>query len=194
MRFKHLRSYSVFFALGFVLSLAILSQGTAKHVVNLGLNLETNDSSFNVEVKVRRADSNFWVTQQTHNLVVNIGLSRVIQLLYGNASDPTNATSAVSLSNDATPLASWTKLPNELTSNGLDRAVGTLGSTVYNAFTVTYTWTSSADSQVLQCSGLHYDPTDDSDNNLVAAATYSQITLDTDDQIQVVWTTSSTSG
>ncbi|MHA1288463.1 MAG: hypothetical protein ACTSPB_13750 [Candidatus Thorarchaeota archaeon] len=125
-----------------------------------------------------------WFT--TENLVTTIGKRRVRNLLYGNATDPTNATSAISLSNDASPNASWTKLPNEITGSGLARTAGTLSVLNSTAFQVQHTFQATAQVQV-QCAGLHWNPTSNSDGNLFAAATFTQVTLNNNDQIQITW-------
>jgi len=73
-------------------------------------------------------------------------------------------------SNDATdpPLASWTILPSEITTNGLDRQTGTYTSTGVGTWNVTVT-KSVTGTQSTQLWGLHWVATDNSDNNLLAA-------------------------
>lgn len=73
-------------------------------------------------------------------------------------------------SNDATdpPLASWTKLPSEITSNGLDRQTGAYTSTGVGTWNVSVTKTVTG-TQSTQLWGLHWVVTDDSDNNLLCA-------------------------
>jgi len=84
----------------------------------------------------------------------------------------TNTSKAIHMSesNDATdpPLASWTILPSEITSNGLDRQAGTYTSTGTGTWNVTKTKTVTG-IQSTQLWGLNWEPTDNSDSNLLAA-------------------------
>ena len=124
---------------------------------------------------------------KSHNIVVTIGKRRVRNLLLGNATDPTNATKYIALSNDASPDASWTKLPNEITGSGLARAAGTVTIINSTAFQVEHKFTASA-TVTVQCSGLHWSPDSGSDGNLFAANTFTQVTLNQNDNITVRWT------
>jgi len=73
-------------------------------------------------------------------------------------------------SNDATdpPLATWTILPSEITTNGLDRQTGAYTSTGTGAWNVSVT-KSVTGTQSTQLWGLHWVVTDNSDNNLLCA-------------------------
>ena len=73
-------------------------------------------------------------------------------------------------SNDATdpPLATWTQLPSEITTNGLDRQTGSYASTGVGTWTVTCA-KSVTGTQSTQLWGLHWIVTDNSNNNLLAA-------------------------
>ena len=98
---------------------------------------------------------------------------------FGNASISTNQTKWISLSNDAAPAATWTKLTNEVAANGFSRALGTvtawLNGTDY-AYNVTKTFTATG-AQQLQCAGLNWNDTPQSDNNLAACASFTQTTF-----------------
>ena len=146
-----------------------------------------------VDVTIYRANGTI-EKYSTPNIVVTIGLKRIRNFLNGNASDPTNATKYITLSNDASPDASWTKLPNEYTSYGLERAEGTVTILNATALKIEHTWTCTADSIQVQCTGLHWDPTSNSDGNLFAVATFTQVTLNTNDQIKIAWTANAKSG
>lgn len=161
--------------------------------VNLQENWADNPVQGQIDVLITRANGSI-EEYSNHNVVVTIGLTRGRDLFYGDASDPTNCTEFISLSNDASASAAWTKLPNELTSNGLDRADGTQSKPDSTSMQVVHTFTSTADSQTIQAAGLHTNPTDGSDSNMVCAANYTQVTLDTNDQIQITWTLTFTSG
>lgn len=100
-----------------------------------------------------------------------------------------NVTAWISLSNDATPLVTWTKLPNEVTANGFDRKLGTVTAWMNgtdHAYNVTYKFTATG-SQQLQCAGSNWNGTDDSDNNLAAAATFAQTTFGIGENLTITW-------
>lgn len=147
-------------------------------------------------VEVRLADGTLVLYEEFEpNLITDIGKKHARNLFASlNASivNSENRTVSLSLSNDTTPAASWTKLPGELTANGLDRK-GPTEVTIdpdYNgtAYTTEYTWTSTADNQDVQCVGVHWWSQDNSDNNLYAAGTFTATTLNTDDTIKITYT------
>lgn len=127
------------------------------------------------------------------NLVVTIGLTRARTLLYGGASDPTNVTDDIALSNDATPLAGWTELDNEITGNGLARADGTESVIDADTYQVVHTFTATG-TETVQCAGLHWASDSGLDNTLFSAGTFTQVTLNNNDQIQITWTIDFSSG
>lgn len=95
----------------------------------------------------------------------------------------------ISLSNDASPVVTWTKLPNEVDANGFSRATGTVvgwasgGDSCWN---VTYQFTASGGQQ-LQCAGLNWVVTGASDNNLFACAAFTQTTFAASDTLTITW-------
>jgi len=100
-----------------------------------------------------------------------------------------NAAMWISLSNDASPLASWTKLTNEVAANGFTRAEGTVSAWTNSgdsAFNITKTFTATGEQQ-LQCAGLNWVSTSDSDNNLFACAAFTQTTFNTGDTLTITW-------
>ena len=148
---------------------------------------------------VKRAGSDEWqLIDENPNIVVTIGLKYLRNVLgFANASwATTNQTVYISVSNDASPSASWTKLPNEITGSGLARSGPDSGypqvinATAYKTMT---TFTASAEVTV-QCSGLHWSPTSNSDGNLFAANTFTQTTLYANDQLKIEWTINLQSG
>ena len=143
------------------------------------------DPAGHVSVKAYR-DGMLFYEYDDHNLIVTIGSKHVRNFL-GFANQTNAAIENIALSNDAAPAIGWTKLPGEITANGLDRAAGTASVVNATAFQVTYTWTATA-AQSVQCTGLHWSVTDDSDNNLFAAASISSVSLQANDQLQVTWT------
>ena len=127
------------------------------------------------------------VTYTNHNLVVNNAKKYMRNILGFNNITNQNATIYMSVSNDATPLATWTKLPGEMTDSGFVKAAGTpivINGTAYNC---TFEWTSTADSVQLQCGGIGYNPTSTSDGDLYAAALFPQTTFDINDKLKLIW-------
>ena len=143
------------------------------------------DPAGHVSVKAYRDGELFYEFDQ-HNLITTEGSTHIRDFM-GWANATNVASIHLSLSNDAVPLTSWVKLPGEITASGLDRETGTPSPVNATAYSVTYTWTASAPASV-QCTGLHWDSTDDSSNNLLAAASISSVSLQANDMLQVTWT------
>ena len=142
------------------------------------------DPSGHVSVKAYR-DGELFYEYEDHNLITTIGSTRIRNILGWD--NQTGATINLSLSKDATPLASWTMLPGEITANGLDRMTGTPLGVNATAYQVTYQWTATA-AQSVQCTGLQWVVTDDSDGNLFAVASISPVSLQANDMLSVTWT------
>lgn len=189
MKKRYVVSHTAVAVAAFIICLALTAPVVQRTTwfVNLSESFKEKDPTGHVDITIFRADGTIEY-YSTHNLVTTIGKTRVRNHLIGNSSDPTNSTDDISLSNDATPSAAWTILPGEMLANGLERADGALTVVNVTAFQVVNAFTSSADSQTVQCSGLHWAVTSNSTGNLFAAATYTQVTLNTNDQIQITWT------
>jgi len=143
------------------------------------------DPAGHVTVKAYR-DGELFYEFDEHNLITTEG-SKHIRDFMGFVNQTNQACIYLSLSNDATPITSWIKLPGEITGSGLTRATGTPSVVNATAYQVTYTWTASAPASV-QCTGLHWDSISDSSNNLFAAASISSVSLQANDMLQVTWT------
>ncbi len=141
------------------------------------------DPAGHVSVKAYR-DGELFYEFDEHNLITTIGSTHIRDFM-GWANQSNFASIYLSLSNDATPLTSWTKLLGEITGSGLARATGT--PTNVNATAYQVTWTASAAVDV-QCTGLHWSATGDSSGNLFAAASISSVSLQANDMLQVTWT------
>ena len=139
----------------------------------------------NVWITVTRANGS--VEQiEFHNLVVTGGKTRARDLLLGSAVNPANATIYISMSDDASPSAEWTKLPNEITNGSFVRSAGaysTLNATAYQSVKIF----TAVGNVTVQCVGLNWDPTSNSDNNLFAVAVFNQTALNKNDRIQIAW-------
>jgi hypothetical protein len=95
----------------------------------------------------------------------------------------------ITLSNDASPVQTWTKLPNELTTGGFGRALGTVTkwtSGTDAAFNVTKKFTATG-AVTAQCAGLQWAVTASSDNNLFTCAAFTQTVFAANDNCTIVW-------
>ena len=143
------------------------------------------DPAGHVSVKAYRDGVLFYEFDE-HNLITTEGTTHIRDFMgWANATDV--ACIYLSLSDDATPLTSWTKLPGEIIGSGLARATGVPSAVNASAYQVTYTWTAGAPVSV-QCTGLHWSITGDSSGNLFAAASISSVSLQANDMLQVTWT------
>ncbi len=140
------------------------------------------DPSGHVSIKAYR-DGELFYEYEDHNLITTNGSRRIRNFLGWD--NETGATQYLSLSDDASPLVSWTELPAEISGNGLARALGTVAVVNSTAFTVTYQWTATG-AQSVQCTGLQWSAS--GDYNLFAAASISSVSLQTDDKLDVTWT------
>lgn len=106
----------------------------------------------------------------------------------GNTTSRT-AVQYISLSNDASPLQTWTKLPNEVASNGFDRQLATVvgwtnaGDSAWN-LTKDFTCTGT---QTLQTAGAQWSATGSSDGNLFACASFTQTAFSAGDHLTIIW-------
>lgn len=129
---------------------------------------------------------------ESGNTITDIGEDWICDWIGLAGADNTTARSAaqyISLSNDGSASAAWTVLPGEVNANGFTRAVGTVTPWVNggdSAFNVTKTFTAS-DTQQLQTAGLNWDDVAESDNNLFAAADFTQTTFSSGDTLTITW-------
>jgi hypothetical protein len=143
---------------------------------------------YNVNVEIAQDTNGITTILESGNLITDIGELFIRNTLCAN-NESDGIVKYISLSNDATPLVSWTQLPNEVTANGFDRNLGTVLGWVNSgdsAWNVTYQFTATAIQQ-LQCAGLNWVVTDDSDNNLFACATFTQTTFNSADTLTITW-------
>jgi hypothetical protein len=129
-----------------------------------------------VNVVLRHSDGTVFYNYTGHNVLTTIGSKFIVWQMA--APSATNMSVYMSLSTDASPLVSWTKLPNELTADGLNRTdalTPTIGScTTTNGpswyYVVSAVWTASGTQAGIVAMGLNWIVTDDSGGNLAAAA------------------------
>jgi len=122
---------------------------------------------------------------ESSNLITTIGLNWIEdQLGDSPATDPAKW---ISLSTDATsPVVGWTQIISEIASNGLERAAGTYASTDDGAWEISHTFTATGTHTDVQLTGLQWASS--GDGNLMAANTFTPVTLTTDDSLTVTWT------
>jgi len=162
---------------------ALLGSSVGSYFANVG---EASGWSGRVVIEVERPSG--IETILVHNVVTVKGKDMVIDSMRaGRNNFAENGAIYISLSNDASPDNTWTKLPNEVTGSGLARAAGTATDVSEIQYTVSKKFTASA-TVTVQCAGLNWVVTSNSDNNLWAAATFAGTTLNANDNITVTWT------
>jgi len=127
-----------------------------------------------------------------HNLLVNQGKDYILELMSGidqvGATPGTDYAKYISLSTNSTaPDASWTVIPDEITSGGLERAAGTCTRNTVGNWTCEHTFTATTSFTGVQLTGLNWNGTAGA-HSLVAAAQFSAVNLEADDQLQIKWT------
>jgi hypothetical protein len=128
----------------------------------------------------------------THNILTTIG-ARLARNVFGFANETATQMKYVALSSDTSPDKSWTKLPSEYTTGGLERKAGTPTVVNTTAFQVVASWTSST-TTTIKCTSLHWDGTSGSDNNMWAVASIPDASVISGDNIQVTWTVNTPDG
>ncbi|MBA7659319.1 hypothetical protein ES703_67296 [subsurface metagenome] len=123
------------------------------------------------------------------NVITTIGKTFIEEHLGIGGASYDDPAKWISLSNDGSSSAAWTKLPVELdNTNGLGRAEGAYASTSPGVWTITYQFTASVAGGTVQTTGLQWLVTLESDNNLMAAKDFTQVTLASGDKLTVTWT------
>ena len=127
-----------------------------------------------------------------HNLLVDQGKDYILELMSGidqvGATPGTDYAKYISLSTNSTaPDASWTVIPDEITSGGLARAEATCTRNAVGNWTCEYTFTPTESFTGVQLTGLNWNGTAGA-QSLVAAAQFSAVNLEANDQLQIKWT------
>ena len=122
--------------------------------------------------------------EESSNLVVTIGFDWMEDQLGDSPSlDPAKWIS-LSLSSSS-PAAGWTQIPTEIAAGGLSRAAGTYSSTGVGVWEIVYEFTATASHTDVQLTGLQSAVS--GDGNLVAAKTFTPVTLAIDDALTITW-------
>jgi hypothetical protein len=172
------------FLLGAILLGGIISNTTDKLGEGLG-------ATGYVVVSVVR-DGNEIYHYEDHNQITEAGIDFIVDQVSGTPSN-TESAQYIGLTTTAiTPDDDDTSLSGEITTNGLQRAQGTLTYTSGTddngaSFTVSRTFTASGSFTGVQGAGLFTDATVGSDT-MVAVNTFSSVNLASGDQLTITWT------
>ena len=123
------------------------------------------------------------------NLLTNAGRDWMIAQVYTNTGAGTRGSGFIALTSDSSGAdATDTSLPSEITTGGLARADATTKSHTAgtNSTTIRHTFTASATHTAVQMSGLFNAA---SSGTLSHENTFTSVTLQSSDTLQVTWTT-----
>lgn len=122
------------------------------------------------------------------NVITNIGERYVRNIIGFDNVTANNATKWISLGN-ATAGVALTKLTTEATTLGFERTLGTVvawqNGTDY-AYNISNKFTATGTIRV-DATGLHWNPTGDSDNNMAAVADITATTFESNDNCTIRW-------
>ena len=165
-----------------LLTLAVASTYQMRPIV---VNEDVGPSG-SVTVKLWR-NGELIVEYTTHNVITTRGSKNIRNILGWNNVTNLNATDDISLGYEIVS-KTLTKLTTEITGSGLVRTSGTATSVNDTAYQTTNTWSSITAPETINATGLHYDPTSDSDNNMIAVASITEVSVIAGDSLQVTWT------
>jgi hypothetical protein len=150
------------------------------------LSIDISTYSFHVSTWIQRAgedEPTFW--SHHAGVLTTIGANWIEDQLGDSPS--TSPADYISLStSSSSPAAGWTQIVSEIASGGLSRAQGSYTSTGDGQWTIDYQWTASATHTDVQLTGLQYGAS--GDGNLLAADTFTPVTLNNGDKLTVTWT------
>jgi hypothetical protein len=143
-----------------------------------------------VSVFLKRANTDTWtpIVVNKHNLLTNGGRDFIHNQAYTNTSAGTQGSRYIAVTTDTgSPAAGDTTLTSEITTNGLGRAAATTNthSAGTNQSTLGITFTASGAHTAVQKSALFNAS---SSGTMTHEATFTSVTLATNDQLQVTWT------
>lgn len=134
-----------------------------------------------------RADGSVEDLGCDHNLLVNAG-AEAIEDAIGSGSG-TSAFNYIGLCNSTAgctaPASGDTAIDNEYTDSGLTRSQGTFGDNGVGNWSVWKTFTATADSLTTNLTGIYNAS---SGTTLLASNSFTEVTLQTSDQLTVNWT------
>lgn len=137
-----------------------------------------------VHYVARHADGSIFFDQTVHNLRTNAGGDAQGSQM-GNTGTQAAACNYIALTNTAvTPAVTDTTLSGEIVANGLSRAQGAWASTSHTSFTITKTFTATG-AQSAQAAGLFNAA---ASGTLCFENTFTQVSLNSTDTLQITWT------
>jgi len=144
---------------------------------------------------IERADGRIEKLECTTNLLVDQGKNFTAELISGldftSATPGTDFAKHISLSSDSSsPNASWTVLPNEITTNGLDRHTGTCAINGVGNFSCWYQFEATGTQSGIHLAGLNWNATDGANTLVAANALSSDVNLESGDKLTINWTVS----
>jgi hypothetical protein len=129
------------------------------------------------------------VLDHKHNQITTIGQAFIVNKL--NAQDINNSNRTLAMvvaSNGTTPDASWTKISDELTTNGFSRnTTGTYTVNGTNGYNVSASWTATGTQNNVQLTGLQWNNASQSDGNLFAAVSFGNQSMMVNDILTATW-------
>jgi hypothetical protein len=134
---------------------------------------------------VTRADGTVEDLGCNPNIVTNAGLNHLKEFLGQGNAGSVNA-SIITVGNGTAPVAGSTTLNNEITDCGFGRRGPTYASIGTGNWSLTYTWTDAS------CNGLVVNTTGlfnaSSGGTMFAGNSFTSVTLQSSDQLNVTWT------
>ena len=176
-----------------VLAAFLLAAVSAAYISMQGMTLSSEPLkvSGHIVLTIHRVDGSIEV-YETDNTVMTNGKTYVRDALTDGATVAEVQYIALSTDTTATPPATWTNLPSEVTGNGLDRATGALSDDGDTGFKVEKTFTATAQQLNIQMSGLCWGANSGGatpdDGTLFAAAHFTSVNLEDGDSLTVTWT------
>jgi len=136
-----------------------------------------------VRLIARHADGTIFYDRTIHNLRTNAGINWQYNQMAGTTAA---VCTYIALSNSgATPAATDTALASEITTNGLARSLGTASHTSNaSSYTLSYLFTATG-TQAAQNAGMFNAS---SSGTLCFENTFTQVSMNSGDTLQVVWT------
>ncbi|MCJ7425096.1 hypothetical protein MUP01_12650 [Candidatus Bathyarchaeota archaeon] len=176
-----------------LIAIVIVSTMAAATLVNVKPNYSVSEvAMYEGKITVIFEQPEQTTTYETHNKVTHIGLERLTDFMENGAAGmrtidgKDNVLKYLSLSNDATPLATWTVLPGEIATAGLARAAATVQFENNTQYSVVYKWTFPSTATV-QCVGIHWAAESGLVGNLWGAGTFTSTTGNLNDNITIIY-------
>lgn len=137
-------------------------------------------------VTARHADGVEFYHKCNHNLKTTVGIDAMIAQVGSTSAQPASFDYLALSSDTGAPVIGDTTLASEITTNGLGRHIATYAHTSSTStWTEIYTWTATGTVSNVQKAGLFNAS---SSGTLGFENTFSPVTLNLNDQLQLTWT------